>query len=151
MNSTLQTPILVNGKTIGKVTAGAFCKVIHGSKHLLRSPRAIALSTASLDAAAAAGANTIAITDVETGLVYSCTMAHFKRQAFDLQRGHFEPQRALTLDHWDVTGGKVAHQVEKNKRGKRTPAADEDPAYTAALELPNRQLTFDIFKNYRHD
>jgi len=149
MNSTVKTPIFVNGKVIGKVIAGTFCKAVSGSKHFLRSPKAIALAATALADAEAAGATSIAITDIETGLTYAAALAHFRRYSFDMQRGKFEPQKALTLDRWDVSGGKVAHQVEKNKRAKRIPTPGEDPAYTAAFDLPLMQLHFDIFRGLR--
>lgn len=143
------TKIFANGHCVGKVTDHQFLKVITGSRHMLRTPPAIAFSITSLTDIEQAGAESISVTDIETGLVYSTTVTHFKHYAFDLQRGASDPQKALPLEKWEVTGGKVAHQVEKNKRGKRIPAPGEDPAYTAALELPLRQLHFDIFRNYR--
>jgi hypothetical protein len=146
MNS---TPIFVNGHCVGKVVNHQFLKVITGSKHMLRTPRAIAFSNTSLTDIERAGAQSISVTDIETGLIYSTTVTHFQRYSFDLKRGGNEPQKALPLENWDVTGGKVAHQVEKSKRGKRIPAPGEDPEYTAALELPPLQLSFDIFRGQR--
>ena len=99
--------IFVSGRYVGKVDGDTFKKFITGSKHILRTPRAIALSVESLTQAEQAGAREIAITDTESGLVYRASFAHFRRYSFELQRGGFEPQRALTLNRWNVTGGKT--------------------------------------------
>jgi len=103
--STNSIPIYVGQCYVGKVKDGKFCKSITGSKHMLRSPRAIALSVDSLRQAESLGANAIEIRDKESKLIYRATVEHFKRFCFELQRGKFEHQRALVLDRWDVSGG----------------------------------------------
>lgn len=97
-------PIFAGGKVVGKVKSAVFSKQIKGSKHLLLKPRAIALDVDSLRQAKDYGAKTIRITDMESGIVYSCDMAHFDRHSFELNRG-FGSQRALPLDRWTVTAG----------------------------------------------
>lgn len=108
------TPVYASGRIVGKVQGREFCKVIQFSKHALRKPPALALSSDSLLQAENLGATSIKITDMESGRVYSCSIEHFRRYAFDLQRGGFENQKALPLDRWDVTGGKVARQTARN-------------------------------------
>ena len=116
--------IFISGRYVGKVDGDTFKKFITGSKHILRTPRAIALSVESLTQAEQAGAREIAITDTESGLVYRASFAHFRRYSFELQRGGFEPQRALTLNRWNVTGGKTPeyHAVETPRAAEVRPA-----------------------------
>ena len=104
MNS---TRIYANGRVVGQVTNGVFTKTVSGSRHFLRKPQAICLSTMSLFDAEKAGALSLSVTDIETGLIYSATVLHFQRYSFDLQRGSNEPQKALPLENWDVSGGKT--------------------------------------------
>ena len=103
--STKSNPVYAGGHVVGHVNDGKFCKSIKGSKHILHTPRAIALSVDSLKQAEAFGAKAIEIRDKESELIYRATIEHFKRFCFDLRRGGFEPQKALPLDRWDVTGG----------------------------------------------
>ena len=95
--------IQVSGHHVGDVVSGVFKKRISGSRHILRKPRALALSIESLKQAEQVGAHEIEITDKESKKVYSCSVEHFKEHAFPLQRGGFEPQLALTLDLFDVS------------------------------------------------
>jgi len=45
---------------------------------------------------------------LESGLIYECATQVFAEYAFEIQRGNFEPQLALTLSYW-----------EKNDNGHR--------------------------------
>jgi hypothetical protein len=92
-------------QVVGKVEAGTFKKSIFASRHMLRQPPAISLSVDSLRQAEFYGAQNIEVKERESGLVYSCTMTHFKQYSFDLQRGAYEKQRALPLSFWNITGG----------------------------------------------
>lgn len=42
----------------------------------------------------------IIVEDVESGLIYECPTEIFANHAFEIQRGNFEPQLALTLNYW---------------------------------------------------
>jgi hypothetical protein len=42
----------------------------------------------------------IIVEDVESGLIYECPTEVFANHAFEIQRGNFEPQLALTLNYW---------------------------------------------------
>ena len=77
----------------------------------MRQPRAIALSVESLRQAEAFGAHDIEIKDTESGIIYSCSVLHFKRFCFDLQRGGYEAQKALPLDRFNFTGGEPRGNV----------------------------------------
>jgi hypothetical protein len=98
-------PIYAGGRVVGEVTSAVFCKSIQGSKHILRTPPAIALDVDSIRQAVRAGAKTIRITDRENGKVYACDVAHFDLYSFELNRG-YGVQRALPIDHWTVTAGR---------------------------------------------
>jgi hypothetical protein len=95
--------IFVAGHFVGTVEGGIFKKAIKFSKHALQKPPALALSVESMRQAEGVGARQIEITDKESGYIYSCTLEHFKRYSWQIQRGGFEPQRALALDRWTLT------------------------------------------------
>ena len=95
-------PIYVGNRFVGKVKGNTFYKTVK-SNHYLTTPPALALSVDSLIQAERAGATEIEITDKKSGCIYFSTISHFRRYAFDLQRGGFEPQKALPLSYWTVT------------------------------------------------
>ena len=99
------TPIYLpgNSKPIGYVSGAFFYKTIVGSKHMLRSPRAIAFDLSTLDAAERAGASHVAVTDSETGKTYRAPIADIRRYGFPVARGHGR-QVGLTLDRYSVDG-----------------------------------------------
>ena len=124
--STKPNPVYAGGHVVGHVNDGKFCKSIKGSKHILHTPRAIALSVDSLRQAETLGAKTIEIRDKESKLIYRATIEHFKRFCFELRRGGFEPQKALVLDRWDVSGGNPSGNYPMRI----------DPTETTLEELP---------------
>ena len=97
------TKIYTGGHFVGTVSGGIFHKSIKASRHLLRQPPAICLSVESLQQAERAGACEIEVTDTETGRVYHSTTEHFRRYAWQIQRGNFEKQYAMSLERWSVT------------------------------------------------
>ncbi len=107
-NSSIKTKpdsyqVRVAGRHVGDVVSGVFKKRISGSRHILRKPRALALSIESLKQAEHVGACEIEITDRESKNVYSCSIEYFKEYAFPIQRGGFEPQLALLIGDFDIT------------------------------------------------
>jgi len=126
MNNSSTKKVFINSRFVGEVIGSVFRKRIKGSKHILRTPRAIALSVDSLRQAESYGAQAIEIQDKDSGLIYRATIEHFKRFCFELCRGGFEPQKALMLDRWDVSGG--------NPGGNHTMRID--PTETTPEELP---------------
>ena len=92
-------PIYVNGRVVGHVANGIFYKAIKGSKHLLRSPRAIAFDVSSLTDAQAAGATQVQVTDTETSTVYRALITLIIEKGRRFNR-RFGDQIFLTLDHW---------------------------------------------------
>lgn len=111
MRSINQNKVFVSARYVGSVEGGVFKKTIKGEKHMLHSPRAIALSVESLRQAEAFGAHDIEIKDAESGILYSCSILHFKRFCFELQRGGFEKQKALPLDRFNFIGGQPRGNV----------------------------------------
>ena len=98
-------PIYLPGrdKPIGFVSGGRFCKTITGSKHMLRSPKAIAFDVCTLDDAERAGASHVSVTDSETGRTYCAPIDDVRRFGFPVVRGHGR-QVALPLDRYSVNG-----------------------------------------------
>lgn len=111
------TPIYVNhrGKQIcvGQVVGKTFTKRIQGSKHMLRTPRAIALDSQNIIDAEQAGATDVRIIDSETNRIYTATFATFKAKCFRVTRGDGQ-QLGLTLDHWSSNG----QQPEAERRAE---------------------------------
>lgn len=92
-------PIYVGARVVGEVRGTTFYKNIRGSRHILRTPRAIANDIEALARAEAAGATHVAITDIETGITYRSTIEHIRQAGFELDRGCGR-QIALILDGW---------------------------------------------------
>ena len=106
--------IRISNRYVGEVEDGKFKKRIQFSKHALHTPPALALSVETIVQAERFGAREIEIIDLESGRVYSCTLEHFKRYSWQLQRGGFEPQRAMALDRWTVTAPITFTQASAN-------------------------------------
>jgi hypothetical protein len=97
------TPIYANGIVIGRVVGDTFRKTIIGSKHLLRTPKAICFDRSTLRDAAAAGATCVEIFDSETRTIYKATLDTIHRCSFPVRRGHGD-QVGVTLDNWSING-----------------------------------------------
>ncbi len=97
------TPIYANGYVIGQVVGDTFRKTISGSKHLLRTPKAVCFDRSTLLAAAAAGATRVEIYDREIGTTYTATLETINTHSIPVNRGH-NPQVGLTLDRWSING-----------------------------------------------
>jgi hypothetical protein len=97
------TPIYIGQRVIGNVRGDTFCKTVTGSKHFLRSPKAICFDRSTLRDAAAAGATCAAIFDRETGTTYTAALATIDAYSFPVHRGHGD-QVGVPLDHWSVNG-----------------------------------------------
>lgn len=96
------TPIYSHGRRVGTVTGDTLNKTIHGTRHFLRQPPGIALAVAELDAAAAAGAKTVCVKDIETGVRYTATIEHIRGAGIPINRG-FGAQLALPFAGWITT------------------------------------------------
>ena len=114
-----KTPIYVHGRSspIGYVEGQTFHKSISGSKHLLRSPRAIAFDRSTLVDAERAGAVTAHVTDDESRTVYRASIADIWAHGFAVHRGYGD-QVALALTRWAVNGRPVATVFENNQAVK---------------------------------
>ena len=100
-------PVSVNGKPVGYVAGDTFHKAIQGSKHMLRTPKAICFDRCTLRDAAAAGATCAEIFDRETGTTYTTTLATIDAVGFPVRRG-FGDQVGISLDHWSINGAPPA-------------------------------------------
>lgn len=97
------TPIYIAGRVIGNVSGNTFSKFIAGSKHLLRSPRAICFDRSTLQDAAAAGATYVEVHDWETSTVYEISFDAIHEYSFPVLRGHGD-QVGVELSHWSING-----------------------------------------------
>ena len=99
------TPIFLPGsnRAVGFVSGQFFRKTITGSKHILRTPRAIAFDRSTLDDAEKAGATCVSVTDSETGRTYIAAITTIREHGFTVTRGYGN-QVALTLDRYAIDG-----------------------------------------------
>jgi hypothetical protein len=100
--------VMVKGKVVGHVRGDTFYKEVYGSKHFLRSPRAIAMDAQSLNDAQKFGASRVEVVDLETKVVYKSTMSRIHDLGIPIDRG-WGRQVALPLDDWSF---RDFHQVE---------------------------------------
>lgn len=100
-----QSPITLPGtnQVIGYVEGQIFRKTLQGSRHFLRRPAAIAFDLATLDAAEAAGAVAVLVTDSETGRRYAQRIEKIRKYGFPVVRG-FGRQIALPIDAYAIDG-----------------------------------------------
>lgn len=98
--SGVNTPIKAQGKIIGYLQDHTFVKRVQGSKHMLRKPPAWCISKEAFCQKVLPNTQNIIIEDLEGGLIYECLTQVFAEHAFEIQRGDFEPQLALTINYW---------------------------------------------------
>ena len=104
------TKIYSNNTMVGAVVGTTFRKHLKPN-HFLWRPPAIAFGLQSLIDAKRAGATRVEVINTETGRVHRATLDLIERHGFNVERGGFEPQRALALHRWQVTT-KDAQQLE---------------------------------------
>ena len=104
------TKIYSNNRMVGEVIGDIFRKSLKPN-HFLWRPPAIAFGLQSLIDAKEAGATKVEVINTETGRVHRATLDMIERHGFSVERGGFEPQRALALHKWQVTT-KDAQQLE---------------------------------------
>jgi len=97
----VNTPIKAQGKIIGYLQDHIFVKRVQGSKHMLRKPPSWCISKQAFCEDILPSTNKIIIEDTEGGVTYECLTELFAEHAFEIQRGNFEPQLALTLNYWE--------------------------------------------------
>ena len=88
---------------IGHVAGGVFSKRVRGSVHMLRAPRGWALDAPTLADLRALRVVTVAVTDAETGTVYTAPLAEFDAHGVAFNRGA-GPQVVLPVGYWAVNG-----------------------------------------------
>ena len=120
-NNPGRTPIYLQNRPIGYVSGRTFCKIIVGSKHMLRRPPAIAFDRCTLSDARRAGALAVAVTDGETGRTYRATIADIEAHGFRVQRG-FGDQIALALARFEVDGRPAAPGFTNTERKAAQPS-----------------------------
>jgi len=98
----VNAPVRAQGKIIGYRKDHTFIKHVIGSKHMLRKPLGWCISKEAFFEQILPNTENIVVEDIESGLVYECPTEVFAEQAFEIQRGNFEPQLALGLKAWTV-------------------------------------------------
>jgi len=96
----VNVPIKAQGKVIGYLEDHTFTKRVIGSKHKLRKPPAWCISKEAFCEQIMPNTENVIVEDMESGLTYECPTKVFAEHAFEIQRGNFEPQLALTLHYW---------------------------------------------------
>ena len=97
----VNTPVRAQGKVVGYLQDHTFVKRVQGSKHMLRKPPAWCISKQAFIEQVVPHAEKIIVEDIESGRFYECGTEVFAEHAFEIQRGNFEPQLALTLNYWE--------------------------------------------------
>lgn len=94
-------PIYTSGRTrpIGIVRGDTFYKSIHGTRHFLRFPPAIAIDALAIEEAKAAGAARIEVLDQDTGTTYRASVEHFEQAGTLFDRG-YGSQIYLPFNGW---------------------------------------------------
>ena len=100
--SNVKTPVRTHGRIIGSIEGNHFIKRVKGSLHQLRYPKAWCISEDAFHEQIRPKTDIITIEDTETGTLYTCSTELFSEYCFQIQRGSFEPQLALTMEHWEV-------------------------------------------------
>ena len=88
--------VIVNKKVVGTVKDGTLSREIDSSKHLLRTPPAIAFDELALSEAEEQGASKIKVKDKLTGITYYSTIEAVRSRGFTFNRG-FGNQRLRWL------------------------------------------------------
>ena len=91
--------VIVNKKEVGVVKDKTLVKEIDSSKHLLRTPPAIAFDELALSEAEELGASRIKVKDKLTGITYYSTIEAVRSRGFTFNRG-FGNQVGLSLTEW---------------------------------------------------
>lgn len=94
--------VIIEQRVVGYVEGETYFKRIQGSKHILRTPPAIAFGVAALKQAEYFGAVNVEITESETNEIYYATIEFIRENGFKIQRGGWEEQIALPLNKWDT-------------------------------------------------
>ena len=77
--SHVKAPVKTHGRIIGSIEGNHFIKRVKGSLHQLRYPKAWCISEDAFH-----------------------KQIRLSEYCFQIQRGSFEPQLALTMEHWEV-------------------------------------------------
>lgn len=102
--------INVNGRVVGTVRGDTLYKTIHGERHFLRYPPAIAFDFVTLETAERAGAQYVQVKDADSGKLYRASVQTIRRKGMFVNRGHGD-QIALALKDWSVNGAPVGEQL----------------------------------------
>lgn len=95
--------VIGSGRQCATIAGDLLRKTVHGSRHILRQPPAIAFDLAHIEAARRAGVRRVLVHDAENGATYHASFETFCTKAIPLDRGA-GPQLALPLCYWQRDG-----------------------------------------------
>lgn len=101
--NTSKQKVWVEGKVVGSLQGNTFTKRVKGSKHQLRKPPAWCISKEAFSQEILPNVARIVVEDTENRRYYECSTQTFETHSFEIQRGSYEPQLALTLNFWQVS------------------------------------------------
>jgi len=99
-----------SGRMVALLKGNTIHKHIMGSKHLLKTPPAIAIDCVALDAGEQGGATRVLVLDKESDAEYRASIQTIREHGFTFNRGYGR-QIALALDYWQQAGGNGARQI----------------------------------------
>jgi hypothetical protein len=95
--------VRVEGRIVGSLQGNTFTKRVKGSKHQLSKPPAWCISKEAFVQDISPNVSRIVIEDTESEKSYECSTQTFDTYSFEIQRGAYEPQLALSLNFWQVS------------------------------------------------
>ena len=110
-NTEEKQPVRVGNRIVGSIEGSKFVKHVVGSRHRLTKPSAWCVSAQVFEEQIKPYATEIVVEDRESGLSYQTSVETFAKYCFEIQRGSFERQLALTLRHWEERGNGY-HQLD---------------------------------------
>ena len=90
------------GYEIARIIGDELVKYVHGSRHMLQSPRGWSIDVTCLEQALAAGVQRVVIIDLETNRVYTAPLTSFWGEGQFIDRG-YGAQVCLILEYWTIT------------------------------------------------
>ena len=97
-------PVRAHGRVIGYLTGRTFLKRVIGSKHRLRKPPSWCISKQAFIEEIMPNTDSVEIWDTESETLWEVATQTFAEHAFEIERGGFEPQLVLGLEHWHTEG-----------------------------------------------
>ncbi len=99
MKTKMESLVYVNNNVVGVVNEDEFFKSVHGTRHFLHHPPAIAFDVSTLEDAELYGATIVHVYDKDTRTDYFAYISTIREKGFNINRGNGE-QIALKMSYW---------------------------------------------------